>query len=88
MSWPCRSRTSTRSCSSSTVPCSRSFSCKVALSRSSSSRFRSDSILISACRLSRRMMCWLVEEFFSRKSSLRAWTCRESCLSTSDALLS
>lgn len=31
------------------------------------------------------MMCWLVEEFFSRKSSLRAWTCMESCLSTSDA---
>jgi hypothetical protein len=31
------------------------------------------------------MICWLVEEFFSRKSSLRAWTCMESCLSTSDA---
>lgn len=27
----------------------------------------------------------MVEEFFSRKSSLRAWTCRESRLSTSDA---
>lgn len=41
--------------------------------------------LTSACRLSSRMICWLVDEFFSRKSSLRAWTCMESCLSTSDA---
>lgn len=41
--------------------------------------------LTSAWRLSSRMMCWLVDEFFSRKSSLRACTCMESCLSTSDA---
>lgn len=46
LSWLCLSRISTRSCSSSTVPWSRSFSSKVALSRCSNSRFRSDSILI------------------------------------------
>lgn len=41
--------------------------------------------LTSAWRLSSRTMCCLVDEFFSRKSSLRAWTCMDSCLSTSDA---
>lgn len=42
-------------------------------------------LLTSAWRLSSRTMCWLLEEFFSRKSSRRVWTCRESCRSTSDA---
>lgn len=41
--------------------------------------------LTSAWRLSSRTMCWLVDDFFSLKSSWRTWTCIESCFSTSDA---
>lgn len=48
LSWLCLSRMRTRSCSSSTVPWSRSFSSIMALRRCSSSRFLSVSILI--CR--------------------------------------
>jgi len=46
LSWLCLSRMRTRSCSSSTVPWSRSFSSITALRRCSSSRFLSVSILI------------------------------------------
>lgn len=46
LSWLCLSKMRTRSCSSSTVPWSRSFSSIMALRRCSSSRFLSVSILI------------------------------------------
>lgn len=46
LSWLCLSRMRTRSCSSSTVPWSKSFSSIMALRRCSSSRFLSVSILI------------------------------------------
>lgn len=44
-----------------------------------------DKRLTSACRVSSRVMCWLVDRLFSLKSSRNEWTWVDSCLSTSAA---
>lgn len=76
LSWPCRSRISTRSCSSSTVPWSRSFSSKVALRRCSSSRFRSDSILICKGRAGVGVGVW---SYTQAEASKRGGTSLQAC---------